>query len=154
MANPHPDLYIVRVGAKPIVAPASGRAVCGALTFEVERRPGKGSPEALRSKLDPHTLVVRPGDSVRFEIGTVELPSKAPELRLEWRSPTGKAWKGAPAGPGVDAKIPAKEGYAGQIFCYRAEIDLGEDIHLPAQQTSERGTTVVAVDPDIIVDEC
>ena len=133
MANPHPDLYIVRVGAKPIVAPGSGRAVCGALTFEVERRPG---------------------DSVRFEIGTVELPSKAPELRLEWRSPTGKPWKGAPAKPGVDAKIPAKEGYAGQIFCYRAEIDLGEDIHLPAQQTSERGTTVVAVDPDIVVDEC
>lgn len=35
-----------------------------------------------------------------------------------------------------------------------AEIDLNEDLDLPAQSRSARGTTGIQLDPDVLVDEC
>ncbi len=151
MANPKPDLYVIRVNARKVDSPTTKRTITGTIGFHASRRPQKGKGKA--EDVDPQIIVVRPGDSIRFELGEVPFPVKAPELRVTWKFPSGKRWEG-PTGPGEAIQIPADEGFAGARFTFNAEIDLNEDIKLPAQARSKRGTTVIQLDPDVIVDEC
>jgi hypothetical protein len=152
MANPNPDLYIIRVSASPVVSPTTNRTLSGALQFAVSRRADCGKGRARKVDLD--TLVVRPGDSITFELGDLPFRAKSPELRIKWKFPTGKRWKNAPKKPGDVAQIPPGEGFGGMRFSFDAKIDLNIDNKLPAQSVSRGGTTVLQLDPDVVVDEC
>ena len=152
MANPNPDLYVIRVSAEPVVSPTTKRVLYGALQFDVRRRADCGS--GRERKVDIDTLVVRPGDSLTFELGEIPFVSKAPRLRLNWKFPTGKRWGDAPNKPGVVAQIPPDKGFGGMRFSFGAKIDLNVDAKLPAQSVSRKGTTVLKLDPDVVVDEC
>ena len=152
MANPNPDHYVIRVNARPVESPTTNRTVSGTLTFAVSRCPDRGKGQGREVGYEP--LVVRPGDSIAFELGDVPFESKKPELRISWRFPVGKRWKDAPKRAGKVVVIPANSGFAGSRFAFDAKIDLNIDIGLPSQSTSRRGSTLIQLDPDVIVDEC
>lgn len=154
MANENPELFTIHVGVKRIDSPTSRKPLTAALTFNVTRQPllGKGVP--YRGDLDPHSLVVRPGDAIEFEIDKIEFDAPKPTLQITWKSLTGKEWPEAPAFPGKRGQVPPKAGFAGQIFAFRAEMDLRTNLRLPAQVISTEMTTLVGIDPEVIVDEC
>ena len=154
MASDNPELFRINVGVKRIDSPTTRKPLSAALTFDVTREPllGKGVP--YRGEIDVHSLVVRPGDAIEFAIGKVEFDAPKPTLKVEWKSLTGKEWAEAPVYAGKRAQIPAKAGFGGQVFAFRAEIDLRTNLRLPAQVVSTESTTLVGVDPEVIVDEC
>ena len=151
MANPNPDLYTVRIGAKPVVSPNTQRPVYGALTFEAVRTPPEGESQKVD---DPLNLLMRPGDSLQFEIGEIELPTGKPTLTLAWKSKTGKDWPEAPTSPGKPGRIPPNAGFGNQLWSYTASLDLGTDARLPAQAVDSQGNTVISIDPDGGTEEC
>jgi hypothetical protein len=152
MANENPDLYVIRVNAQPVESPTSKRTLAGALTFDVSRRGDCGKGRA--AKVDLCSLVVRPGDSITFELGDIAFENKSAELRLSWKFPTGKRWGGAPRRAGKVAQIPPGKKFGGNKVSFHAQIDLNTKLRLPAETKSRRGTTVIQLDPDIIIDEC
>ncbi len=154
MANENPELFKIHVGVKRIDSPTTKKLLTAALTFDVTREPllGKGVPH--RSGVNPYNLVVRPGDELEFVIGEIEFEAPKPTLTLKWRCLTGKQWPEAPVNAGQRGRIPARAGFAGQLLCYEAIINLNTNLHLPAQVVSTEGTTLVEVDPEVIVDEC
>lgn len=152
MANPNPDLYVIRVGARRVDSPTTKKTLSGALTFDARRRPE--SAKGRGAKVDADAIVVRPGDALAFELGDVAFESESPDLRISWKFKAGKRWKDAPRKPGVVARIPPKQGFGGSRFSFSAKIDLRVDAKLPAQSTNHRGHTVLKLDPDVVVDEC
>ena len=152
MANPKPDSYVIRVNARKVDSPTTKRTLTGTLSFKASRRSKSGKGAAKAVGID--SLVVRPGDSIEFELGDVPFSTKAPELRIAWKFPSGKRWGGAPRKPGQAATIPAGKGFGGARFSFNAEIDLNKNLKLPAQARSKKGTTLLKLDPDIVVDEC
>lgn len=155
MANENPELFKINVGVKRIDSPTTRKPLSAALTFDVTREPlmGKGVVP-YRGEIDAHSLVVRPGDALEFAIGKIEFDVPKPTLKVDWKSLTGKQWAEAPVYPGKRAQIPAKAGFGGQIFAFRAEIDLRTNLRLTAQVVSTESTTLVSIDPEVIVDEC
>ena len=147
-----PNAYRIRVNACRVHSPATQRAIACGLTFDVTRRAENGSGAA--KTVDPHEIVVRPGDSVEFELGDTPAEARKPQLRVSWKFNGGKRWGGAPAGPGQRVRIPGDAGFAGGRFSFCAEIDLGKNLRLPSQLRGRNGNTVAKLDPDIIVDEC
>ena len=152
MANPKPDKFVIRVNARKVDSPTSKKTISGALSFQASRRSDRGKGPG--QDVEVEAMVVRPGDSISFELGDVPFAAKGPELRIAWKFPNGKPWEDAPTKPGEEARIPAGAGFAGARFTFSAEIDLNEDLKLPVQARSKRGTTLITLDPDIIVDEC
>lgn len=154
MANENPELFRIHVGVKRIDSPTTRKPLSAALTFDVTREPliDKGVP--YRGELDPQNLVVRPGDAIEFAVGKIEFDAPKPILKVKWKSLTGKEWAEAPVYAGKRGQVPARAGFGGQVFCFRAEIDLRTNLRLPAQIVSTEATTLVGVDPEVIVDEC
>ncbi|MCB1018909.1 MAG: hypothetical protein H6509_10770 [Bryobacterales bacterium] len=152
MANRTPDLYTIRVGARRVDSPTTKRTLSGAITFDIRRRPEK--EKGRGRKVEPDALVVRPGDCLTFELDKLPFEAEKPDLRISWKFKAGKAWKEAPRKPGVVARIPPKEGFAGSRFSFSAKIALNVNVKLPAQSTDRRGNTVLKLDPDVVVDEC
>ncbi|MBI1353614.1 MAG: hypothetical protein GC160_04655 [Acidobacteria bacterium] len=153
MATDNPELYTIYVGVKRVDSPNTGKRLSAAVTFEITRQflMEKSIP---RLAPDPQNLVVRPGDEVEFEFGKFEVESSNPTLAVTWKALTGKEWAEAPRTVGKRGQIPPKSGYAGQMYAFNAEVDLGVNIHMPAQTLSRQATTTVGVDPEVIVDEC
>lgn len=151
MANPKPHHYQIRVNAVKVNSPTTKRTIAGTLAFDVSRCSATGKGRAY--PVDAQTLVVRPGDSISFELGDVPFCSKRPELRIRWKFPIGKAWKDAPTKPGVVATIPPRAGFGGARFSFDAKLNLKENAQLPIQ-VEKRGATLIQLDPDVIVDEC
>ena len=154
MANDNPELFRIRVGVKRIDSPTFRKPLSAALTFDVTREPLMGNGVPFRGETDAQNLVIRPGDAIEFAIGNIEFDAPKPTLKVEWKSLTGKEWAEAPVYEGKRGQIPAKAGFGGQVFAFRAEIDLRTNLRLPAQVISTESTTLVGVDPEVIVDEC
>ena len=151
MANPNPDLYTVRIGAKPVISPTTRKPVYGALTFEATRTPAEGKPVEVA---DPLNLLMRPGDSIQFEIGKIDLPVGEATLAVSWKSKTGKDWPDAPKSAGKPGRLPPNAGYGNQLWSYTVSLDLGANARLPAQSVDSRGNTVISIDPDAGSEEC
>ena len=156
MANKNPDLYTIRLGVKQIRSAVSKNPVCAKLTVGVTKRPYAGGEETTvgGDAWDGITLVARPGDWVQFELGDIDFKGYgSPSLSIEWKKTGGKGWPTAPTAFGKPMQIPPGEGFGAQRLSWKADLDLGKDLDLPCQIKSDSGTTLVSIDPDIIVDE-
>lgn len=151
MANPDPDIYTVHVGAKPVRGRGRRRDLAGALTIAVTRTPKDGKSIRVRN---PANLVMRPGDSLQFELGDIPFPKKDPRMRIDWKWLTGKEWPDAPTVAGKPGRLPPDAGFACQLFRYCISVSLGVDAKLPVQEVDAEGHTVITIDPDIGSDEC
>jgi hypothetical protein len=152
MANPKPHHYVIRVNAVQVASPTSKRTIAGTLGFDVSRCSATGKGRSY--PIDSQAIVVRPGDSISFELGDVPFSTEKPELRIRWKFSRGKEWKGAPTRPGEVVTIPAGAGLAGARFTFNAKVNLKQDAMLPIQTSNRRGYTLIQLDPDVIVDEC
>lgn len=156
MANENPDLYTIRLGVRQVASAVTKDPITAKLTVDVTRRPQAGGKAAAVDDYgwDGITLIVRPGDYVQFELGDVDFKTSAePTLHIEWKTRGGRGWPEAPTAFGQPVQIPPRQGYGLQHLSWRAELDFGQDLELPSQVKSARGTTIVSLDPDIIVDE-
>jgi hypothetical protein len=156
MANPNPVLHTIFVGAKQIVSTITGKPLCAAITVRAESGPAEGEGERAEAKsFDGYNLLVRPGDYLQFELGELDFPvDSKPSLRIEWKNVIAREWRQAPLEAGKKARVPPRAGFAGKRLSWKAILDIGGDLRLPCQSRSARGTTLIEIDPDVIVEEC
>ena len=154
MANDNPDLYRISVGVRRINSPHTGKLLSVRHNIRRDAQSLKGK-EALTAP----AVILRiwwfgPATSLSSNWARWRSKPAEPALQIKWKSLTGKEWADAPVALGKRGQIPAKAGYGGQIYAFTAEVDLRTNLRLPAQMLSAKMTTMVGVDPEVIVDEC